>query len=91
MTGEMTDRFFNNFIWTSFFLAKISRMSYKIYKAERVFYLAFYCSLVLPPCFTYLFQTGWNVDRWIAGRCATGLIGGRGLLMVDVVQLRSDV
>ena len=33
-------------------------------------------------CFTDLFQTWWNVNRWVAGRCATQQIGCQGLLMV---------
>ena len=92
MTGDVTDRF--NGI-TLFRIALFWQKAIEYFtkltidfltdKGECLFYMGFYRLLVL----LISFRPGWNVDCWVAGRCTTRLIGGRGLLMVDQLTSQS--
>ena len=85
MAGEVTDRFNEVTLFRiALFWQKQSNDLQNLQSRTPIL-----LGILLFTCFTDFFHTGWNVDRWVAGRHAPRIISGRGLFMV--VQLSSRV
>ena len=84
MTGEVTDRF--NEI-TLFGMTLFWQKAIEVFTKFIIHFLA-YIECLFNSEFYYLLvlQISFRFDCWVAGRCAAKLMGGRGLLMVQLTS-----